>query len=467
MEETSKVLHVRNLAPETEASDLRQYLMQIGGNVSYVVMLSKFSQALVEMEDETQAAAVIQFCQMNTPTIKGQDVVFNFSRSQEIKRSGPDGNVKSGNQEHNGEHVLLLTIINPLYAIDVNVLNSILHPYGNILRIVVFHKNGTQALVEFDNPSSATRARDALDGKDIYDRCCTLRIAFSRVDRLNVRYNNDKTRDFTNPNLPSQPDPQFGGEGMGGNALMQTPYQQPAGMFSNGQGGFPQTPPHLAAAPLGAAATAAVGAVLMCYNLPDDVSCDGVFNLFCLYGNVTKVKLLASKEGVAMVQMFDKAQADQALNHLNNVNLLSKAVAVTFSKHPYIADSRNAVVVDANGDEATSDPNPVCKDYSASPRNRFLRPDTMTYKHIYKPSNVLFFSNVSPNTTDSEIMDFFSSLQVEVPSIKIFANTSSPKKSGLLEYSTVEAAVHAVYIANNQMLDKYTFKVAFSQNNFS
>lgn len=45
-----------------------------------------------------------------------------------------------------------------------------------------------------------------LDGKNIYPNCCILRIDFSKMLSVNVRYNNDKSRDFTNPDLPSSDD---------------------------------------------------------------------------------------------------------------------------------------------------------------------------------------------------------------------------------------------------------------------
>jgi hypothetical protein len=43
----------------------------------------------------------------------------------------------------------------------------------------------------------------SLHGQNIYNGCCTLRIDFSKLQALNVKYNNDKSRDYTNPNLPS------------------------------------------------------------------------------------------------------------------------------------------------------------------------------------------------------------------------------------------------------------------------
>ena len=42
-----------------------------------------------------------------------------------------------------------------------------------------------------------------LDGQNIYNACCTLRIEYSKLSNLNVKYNNDKSRDYTNPSLPT------------------------------------------------------------------------------------------------------------------------------------------------------------------------------------------------------------------------------------------------------------------------
>lgn len=48
----------------------------------------------------------------------------------------------------------------------------------------------------------AQHAKAVLDGQNIYNGCCTLRIDNSKLTSLNVKYNNDKSRDFTNPSLP-------------------------------------------------------------------------------------------------------------------------------------------------------------------------------------------------------------------------------------------------------------------------
>ena len=43
----------------------------------------------------------------------------------------------------------------------------------------------------------------SLNGQNIYNGCCALQIDFSKLQSLNVKYNNDKSRDYTNPILPS------------------------------------------------------------------------------------------------------------------------------------------------------------------------------------------------------------------------------------------------------------------------
>ncbi len=61
------------------------------------------------------------------------------------------------------------------------MIEAICKPYGRLVRIVVFKKAATQALVEFDSVDSARDAKEALHGADIYSNCCTLRIEFGKV----------------------------------------------------------------------------------------------------------------------------------------------------------------------------------------------------------------------------------------------------------------------------------------------
>ncbi|CAL8111479.1 unnamed protein product [Orchesella dallaii] len=46
-------------------------------------------------------------------------------------------------------HILLFTILNPMYPITTDVIHTISSPHGQVLRIVVFKKHGVQAMVEY------------------------------------------------------------------------------------------------------------------------------------------------------------------------------------------------------------------------------------------------------------------------------------------------------------------------------
>lgn len=66
----------------------------------------------------------------------------------------------------------------------------------------------TYLLSIYRHPSTNSKAfcdflAQSLDGQNIYNSCCTLRIDYSKMQNLNVKYNNDKSRDYTNPSLPT------------------------------------------------------------------------------------------------------------------------------------------------------------------------------------------------------------------------------------------------------------------------
>lgn len=71
---------------------------------------------------------------------------------------------------------LMISIVKGVFPITADVLTQILRPHGELLRIVVFHRFGVQALVEYASAQQAYAAAAALHCKDIYDGCCGLRI---------------------------------------------------------------------------------------------------------------------------------------------------------------------------------------------------------------------------------------------------------------------------------------------------
>ena len=94
------------------------------------------------------------------------------------------------------------------HPVDVDLLHAIfkkeLGVNGSVLRIVVMRHRGVQALIEFDNVGTATRAKEALHNRDIYGWCNTLKVEYSASERVNVRYNTKDMRDYTGLNLQNE-----------------------------------------------------------------------------------------------------------------------------------------------------------------------------------------------------------------------------------------------------------------------
>lgn len=75
-----------------------------------------------------------------------------------------------------------------------------------MIKIVTFWKNEEfKSLVQMESIDQAQAAQQALDGRDIYTGCNTLNIVFSRHPELRVRFNNDRSWDYTSPSLPPGP----------------------------------------------------------------------------------------------------------------------------------------------------------------------------------------------------------------------------------------------------------------------
>ncbi|NWY22267.1 HNRPL protein, partial [Aphelocoma coerulescens] len=172
--------------------------------------MPKKRQALVEFEDILGACNAVNYAADNQIYFAGHPAFVNYSTSQKISRPGDSDDARGVN------NVLLFTILNPIYSITTDVLYTICNPCGPVQRIVIFRKNGVQAMVlsgipeipwdsltpgTFDSVQSAQRAKASLNGADIYSGCCTLKIEYAKPSRLNVFKNDQDTWDYTNPNL--------------------------------------------------------------------------------------------------------------------------------------------------------------------------------------------------------------------------------------------------------------------------
>lgn len=170
--------------------------LQEFGAISYVMIMLKKRQALVEFEDVPGACNTGNYTADNQIYIAGHPAFFNYSTRQKISR--PElGDSRSMNR-------VLLSLYHPEPQITMDVLYAICNPCGPVQRIVIFRKNGVQATVESDCVQRARWAKASLHGAEIYSDCCTLKIEYAKPTRLNVFKNDQDTWDYTNRNLSAR-----------------------------------------------------------------------------------------------------------------------------------------------------------------------------------------------------------------------------------------------------------------------
>ncbi|KAK6489826.1 heterogeneous nuclear ribonucleoprotein L-like isoform X1 [Huso huso] len=472
----SPVVHVRGLCESVVEADLVEALEKFG-TICYVMMMPFKRQALVEFEGVESADKCVACGASEAVYIAGQQAFFNYSTSKRITRPTHSDNPNSGN------NVLLLSVQNPLYPITTDVLYTVCNPTGNVLRIVIFKRNGIQAMVEYPFRSIrvltgnvAQKAKAALNGADIYVGCCTLKIEYARPTRLNVIRNDSDSWDYTKPYLVRRDR----GKGRQRQAILG---EHPSSYGDNGYGSHcPLLPlssnnrykmgshdiPEVVTYPLpqtssymghGASSSSSVAMVSGLHA--KRMNCTRIFNLICLYGNIEKIKFMKSVPGTALVEMGDEYAVDRAITHLNSIKVFGKRLNVCVSKQHAVIPSQVFELEDGTSSY---------KDFAMTRNNRFTSAGQASKNIIQPPSCVLHFYNVPPCVTEEELQQLCATH--DVPGFikyKVFdAKPSSKTISGLLEFETKTHAVEVLTVLNHYQIripngsNPYTLKLCFS-----
>ncbi|XP_051231578.1 polypyrimidine tract-binding protein 1b isoform X1 [Dicentrarchus labrax] len=483
----SRVIHIRKLPNDITETEVISLGLPFG-DVTNLLMLKAKNQAFLEMNSEEAAQNMVGYYSTVMPIIRHHPVYVQFSNHKELKTDN------SPNQERaqaalralSTSHVdttvaapssvLRVVVENLVYPVSLDALCQIFSKFGTVLRIIVFTKNSQfQALLQYPDGASAQAAKLSLDGQNIYNGCCTLRISFSKLTSLNVKYNNEKSRDFTRPDLPSgDSQPTMEHPAMATaftpGIISASPYAgathafppaftiQPAMSFPYPGLTCPALPGGLAslslpgATRLGFPPLPAGVCVLLISNLnPERVTPHCLFILFGVYGDVMRVKILFNKKENALVQMSDSTQAQLAMSHLSGQQLHGKSLRITLSKH-------TSVQLPREGHEDQG----LTKDYSNSPLHRFKKPGSKNYSNIFPPSATLHLSNIPPSVVEDDLKMLFSSSGATVKAFKFF---QKDHKMALIQMGSVEEAIESlIEFHNHDLGENHHLRVSFSKS---
>ncbi|XP_068608550.1 polypyrimidine tract-binding protein 1a isoform X2 [Brachionichthys hirsutus] len=507
----SRVVHVRKLPNDINEAEVIGLGLPFG-KVTNLLMLKGKNQAFLELNSEECAQSMVGYYSSVTPVIRNHPVYMQYSTHKELKTDNSPNQVRAQaalqavNALHGGgigamtiaadasgiggvpaaaqSPVLRVIVENLFYPVTLDVLHQIFFKFGTVLKIITFTKNNQfQALIQYADGMTSQHAKLSLDGQNIYNACCTLRISFSKLTSLNVKYNNDKSRDYTRPDLPTADSQASIDQTMAAAAfaapglISASPYGgahafPPAFAIQQTGLSMPGIPGALASLGVGhsgmaAAAAAAAAAsrlglsglspvaghnVLLVSNLnPQSVTPHCLFILFGVYGDVMRVKILFNKKENALIQMSDGTQAQLAMSHLNGQRLHGRDMRVAFSKH-------TTVQLPREGHEDQG----LTKDYSNSPLHRFKKPGSKNYSNIFPPSATLHLSNIPPAVVEDDLQRLFASSGATVKAFKFF---QKDRKMALIQMGSVEEAIEClIEFHNHDLGENHHLRVSFSKS---
>uniref|UniRef100_A0AAQ4RWD1 Polypyrimidine tract binding protein 1a n=1 Tax=Gasterosteus aculeatus aculeatus TaxID=481459 RepID=A0AAQ4RWD1_GASAC len=464
----SRVVHVRKLPNDINEAEVIGLGLPFG-KVTNLLMLKGKNQAFLEMTSEECAQTMVSYYSSVTPVIRNHPIYMQYSTHKELKTDNSPNQVRAqaALQAVSALHgagsqspVLRVIVENLFYPVTLDVLHQIFSKFGTVLKIITFTKNNQfQALIQYADGLTAQHAKLSLDGQNIYNACCTLRISFSKLTSLNVKYNNDKSRDYTRPDLPTA-DSQtsldhqtmaaaaFAAPGL----ISASPYggahafppafaiQQASGQHPNCM--LPFFTPHLKCTFL----PLMVRLCLCCTHVVTPSS-----SSLGVYGDVMRVKILFNKKENALIQMSDSTQAQLAMSHLNGQRLHGRAMRVTSSKH-------TTVQLPREGHEDQG----LTKDYSNSPLHRFKKPGSKNYSNIFPPSATLHLSNIPPSVVEEDLKRLFASSGATVKAFKFF---QKDRKMALIQMGSVEEAIESlIEFHNHDLGENHHLRVSFSKS---
>jgi len=212
--------------------------------------------------------------------------------------------------------------------------------------------------------------------------------------------------------------------------------------------------------------------VLIVNNLPDEFNCDRLFNLVCLYGNVSKIFFMKKKKGSAMVEMCDPEAVQRVVTNLNKAEIWSRKLLIDVSrKHTKIT---SAPLPFELPDGSTS-----VKDFlmaAASRLNRFSTAYVARKNRILPPTKVLHFFGISKCDED-EIEELFVGAEAPRPSKVKWVESKKEKEEnsergssgessghgvGLAYFDTKEDAITALVLVNHKEFEGKPIKLCFS-----
>eukprot|EP00923_Selenidium_pygospionis_P041879 GHVN01072698.1.p1 GENE.GHVN01072698.1~~GHVN01072698.1.p1 ORF type:complete len:597 (+),score=69.71 GHVN01072698.1:144-1934(+) len=513
-----RVLLVRGLHSSVTEDDLQNVISPFNQNEHAKIFLRPLAgQAFVEFENEVNCATALQYLKQNDIMVKGSLLRATPSRREQVTRNTGIGG--GFGKEGEAGKVVLVTVNNIVFRVDLETIYGIVKQCGVVERIVCFCKSPLvfQALVQYRSRADAQTCIAQLHNRTMYEGCNTLQVVPSHLSEVTVA-NNDRIRswDFSlqpdleptttletinevarafplsNANVAAAQqllgghtiyDAQTGGLVIRGAHPRQ---QQTLGAMSTA-GGIHRMVPLISVGDASALSKSLLSGqsnsidaissltssnllasgllpnqpstpVIICYNLPHErLDITKLFNLFSLYGCLARVKILKDKADTALMQYTHPVFAQLARSYLHEVEV--------YNHQLQIASSKNWEVKMPMRQDADDEDTPRRTVEFSRKDQRHKMEDIDKYaRSACRPTATLFVANIGESVSEADIVHLLTSTIAQPQRLSMRdGKAASSKKFAIVSMPSISDAIHAVCTLHNYVLDGSSLKIAFSK----
>lgn len=523
----TKVVSLRNIP--NEVTDLQVALIGLQfGDVVNILYIKGKGQALIDMGNISEAIDMVQYFhsmpdQTNLKNIEAAHSSYQQLTIDNNRAAATLNTIQLAKQikeasNNGGDGCVVKAIITQIaYPICIDALYQVFSKYGNVLKIVLIQKNELGALIQMKDEIQVQQAVHNLNGRNMYNTytggCNILNLQLSRHKSIEVKSNNSKSWDYTNPILPIN-EQRMGNNGnsdmggmnnmIGGNAgqmgqnqnqlnknnmiadhpLLPMPINMAAAAaaaaasamnpFNNnspfisqqnqhnqsGTSGSSQNP--YSSAAVAAAAAAAVAANATGYSIQMDTRSavvqvsnfpDQIANpdaLFTLFGVYGDILKVKIMYNRRDNALMQFKCYEQAFNAVSKMDKVK-----LFDKVISVGLSKfPEIQIPIKNDGG------LAKDYSTSPLHRFKKPGSKNFFNIFAPNSTLHLSNISQMTSQDQVQELFAK-HGTITNFKWISKEGN--KMALIELSSLEESVMALIALHNHQLNGSYLRVNFAK----
>ena len=210
-------------------------------------------------------------------------------------------------------------------VVDARSVTDAFSRFGTVDKVVVFPRSQNfSAFVQMDSVNSAEDALRALDGKDMFDRSCLMRIEFSSKPEIRVNRASDMAIDYTMPSGSTtgmgmqggRDDDRFAGPSEGG------PGPRAPRQDQGRDGGRPFVP--------------ATTPVAMVHEIPELIDMTMLFHLLGCFGNVVMIRKFRKKPSTMFVQFQTPIMVDVVRKELDGLHIFGSTLAIVPSRKRFL-----------------------------------------------------------------------------------------------------------------------------------